>query len=113
MTWLRYFNPFYCRRLEQDQSRIENERAEIETVSLRLAASTSRLAQSTNLLAEKAAGNIRQIQEDEETIRLAKAAIQNMQATLATIAVYMTTGRISDAKVMIDALIMLIEGPKC
>lgn len=94
MTWLRLFNPFYVVRLERDQAR--------------LAASAARLAESSTLLAARTTA---QHAAEAETIGNALITIDGISSTLRTAVHDMTCGRTSDARILIESLLLILKGP--
>lgn len=109
MTWLRFLNPLYSLRLERKFSKLEVDHEALKTSALGLADRTRALARSTVTLIDVAEHNAN---ESQHLITEAAVGINNMRDTLQMITDDLACGKASHAKMLVDALILVIEGPK-
>ncbi len=109
MTWLRFLNPFYVRSLERELARLTMDHAQLKASASALADRTSALARSTFAFVDTAE---RTAAESRQLITEAAVGINNMRDTLQMIADDLACGKPSHAKLLVDALIIVIAGPK-
>jgi hypothetical protein len=99
MIRLRHLNPFYARRLEKRFREI-----------FALAHTLADLSQSVATDAQRMAeGDAEALRNGEKALLEAAAGIQNMRFTLGAIAANMATGRTTEAKALVDAMIVLLD----
>lgn len=83
MTWLRYLNPFYARKLERD---------------------LAELVQRVNRVADLVESNANTIGNPDAVFA------STVRSNLLTISDAMASGRAQDAKVMVDAMVLVLGG---
>lgn len=102
MTWLRFLNPFYTLKLERSFRAVVG-------MAHQLADSAKVMSESASKLAVDDAQSLR---EGERALQEAAAGIRNVREGLGAVADSMACGRTAEAKVLVDAIIFLIDGGK-
>lgn len=92
MTWIRFLNPLYTLRLEREQ--------------VHLARSVASVAQSATLLAKRS-DDARAA--EAETIQNALTTFDGVRMQLQLIASHMACGKVKDAHLLVDQLIVILK----
>lgn len=102
MSWLRFLNPRYVRRLEKDLAEAIALGNSLANMSKGVAADAKRIHLD----------NATALRAGHAVMLQASADLRDVRDVLKVITQDMACGRIAEAKVMVDSLLLLLDGGK-